>query len=206
MKGIGIYWCLIEIIHEQEGIIKFDEINSIAYELQEDENNILSVIKDFDLFVIREYDFGNTRVSESLNERYKISEKATKAVNKRWEMQNAKNQEVNTTVLPKTYERNTIREDKIKEDKRISKKILFKDSPYFDKLKFKNALPEWSKEKLKYYFESLEAWSNEGNKKIDWIATARTWASRDEREGKIKFKEDVKIETLDERALRLAGR
>ena len=69
----------------------------------------------------------------------------------------------------------------------ISKKILFKNSEFIDKHKFKAALEGWSNEKLAYYYESLLAWSNEGNKKIDWIATARQWAARDEREGKVKF-------------------
>jgi hypothetical protein len=70
--------------------------------------------------------------------------------------------------------------------KQISKH-LFKDSIYFDKHKFKEALSDWSKEKLAYYFDSLLTWSNEGNKKIDWIATAKNWHARDLKEGKIKF-------------------
>ena len=71
--------------------------------------------------------------------------------------------------------------------KKESKKISFKDSLIFDKIKFKDSFPEWSKEKLAYYYDSALTWSNEGNKKIDWIATVRTWASRDEKQGKIKF-------------------
>lgn len=67
------------------------------------------------------------------------------------------------------------------------KKILFKDSEIFDKNKFKAAFPEWQKDKLAYYYEQVLTWSNEGNKKIDWVATVRTWANRDEKQGKIKF-------------------
>lgn len=69
----------------------------------------------------------------------------------------------------------------------ISKKVLFKDSEIFDRNKFKNEFPEWTKDKLLYYYDSALSWSNEGNKKIDWVATVRTWAARDEKEGKIKF-------------------
>lgn len=64
----------------------------------------------------------------------------------------------------------------------------FRDSELFDKVKFKEAFPEWSREKLAYYYDSVLTWSNEGNKKIDWKATVRTWANRDEKEGKITFK------------------
>lgn len=71
----------------------------------------------------------------------------------------------------------------------LSKKHKFSVSPYYNKHKFKEALPEWSADKLKYYYESLITWSNEGNKKIDWIATAKQWAARDARMGKIKFED-----------------
>lgn len=71
----------------------------------------------------------------------------------------------------------------------LSKKHKFSVSPYYNKHKFKEALPEWSAEKLKYYYEALITWSNEGNKKIDWIATAKQWAARDARMGKIKFED-----------------
>lgn len=112
MKGIGIYWCLIEIMHEEEGEILSEEINSIAYELQEDENNIKDILNNFGLFVILPYGFGNTRVSESLQERYKKSKTAKANVKKRWDKEVLNKQEVNTTVLPNQYNGNTIREDK----------------------------------------------------------------------------------------------
>lgn len=72
----------------------------------------------------------------------------------------------------------------------VTGKHLFKNSEIFEKVKFKEAFPEWSKEKLAYYYEQVLTWSNEGNMKKDWKATVRTWASRDEKLGKIKF--DVK--------------
>jgi hypothetical protein len=72
-------------------------------------------------------------------------------------------------------------------------KHLFTDSIYIDKHKFKEVLSDWNTDKLKYYYEALITWSNEGNKKIDWIATAKQWASRDEREGKVKFTDTQKL-------------
>ena len=64
------------------------------------------------------------------------------------------------------------------------RKCFFKDSIYFDKNKFKEKLPDWSKEKLLHYYTEADVWSNEGNKKIDWIATVKNWARRDELSGK----------------------
>jgi hypothetical protein len=77
--------------------------------------------------------------------------------------------------------------------KKQTPKHLFSESPYIDKHKFKEVLSDWNTDKLKYYYEALITWSNEGNKKIDWIATAKQWASRDEREGKVKFTDTQKL-------------
>jgi hypothetical protein len=77
--------------------------------------------------------------------------------------------------------------EKVKEKVERASKILFKDSEIFDKVKFKEAFPLWTKEKLSYYYLAAEAWSGENKKKIDWVATVRVWAARDEKEGKLKF-------------------
>jgi len=77
--------------------------------------------------------------------------------------------------------------------KKQTPKHLFSDSPYIDKHKFKEVLKDWNTDKLKYYYESLLTWSNEGNKKVDWVATAKQWAARDEREGKVKFTDTQKL-------------
>lgn len=78
-------------------------------------------------------------------------------------------------------------EEEQEEEQLKGGKHLFKNSEIFEKVKFKEAFPDWSKEKLAYYYEQVLTWSNEGNKKIDWKATVRTWANRDEKQGKIKF-------------------
>ncbi len=71
-------------------------------------------------------------------------------------------------------------------DLKVSKHSFTKD-PLFIKENFKAAFPDWQPEKRGYYYAAVLAWSNEGNKKVDWKATIRTWAARDEKQGKIKF-------------------
>lgn len=78
-------------------------------------------------------------------------------------------------------------EEEQEEEQLKNGKCLFKNSDIFKKTDFKNAFADWSKEKLAYYYDSVLTWSNEGNMKKDWVATVRTWASRDEKQGKIKF-------------------
>lgn len=95
------------------------------------------------------------------------------------------------TLRKKANANRTLTEHKANESniekKRKEKKILFTESNIFSKQNFKDAFPDWSKEKLAYYYETVLTWSNEGNKKIDWVATVRNWALRDEKQGKIKF-------------------
>jgi hypothetical protein len=86
---------------------------------------------------------------------------------------------------------NNNKKDNTSLKKKQTIKYLFSESSYIDKHKFKEALPTWSKEKLSYYYESLLTWSNEGNKKVDWIATAKQWEARDAKTGKLKFAPDV---------------
>ncbi len=69
------------------------------------------------------------------------------------------------------------------------KKIPLPDSIDFKK-EFADKLG-WDKVRLKYYYDALLNYSNQGNKYIDWISAARQWAAKDEREGKVKFNNNV---------------
>ena len=66
-------------------------------------------------------------------------------------------------------------------------KILFTDSNLFNKNIFKSEFSDWGKDKLIYYYEAALAYSNEGNKYINWKSAINTWARRDEAAGKLKF-------------------
>ena len=112
----------------------------------------------------------------------KQTESETEAKQKQDESESEANKNKNKNV-----NKNNNENENTSLKKKQTPKHLFSESTYFDKHKFKEAFQDWNSEKLKYYYESLLTWSNEGNKKIDWIATARQWASRDEREGKVKF-------------------
>lgn len=65
---------------------------------------------------------------------------------------------------------------------------LFRDSEYFnlDSFKAKFSDPEYDAVDLAYYYKAVLNWSaSGGHKKIDWIATARGFMNRDEKEGKL---------------------
>lgn len=77
----------------------------------------------------------------------------------------------------------------------LSKEHLFIHDPLFDKVKFAETFNDWSKPKLAYYYNAAETWSAENKKRINWKATIKGWASRDEAEGKFKFNDAHNTDT-----------
>lgn len=67
------------------------------------------------------------------------------------------------------------------------RRIYFQKSKIFEKNRFMEEFPDWNKTKLAYYHAAALRYSNEGNKYIDWAAAIRSWAKKDELQGKIKF-------------------
>lgn len=94
VAGIGIYWCLVEMLYEQDGEMPMSSIKSIAYNLHVKQKTVERVIKDFGLF---DYDddkseniekspkmFRNKSVLKRLNRIIDISEKRKRAIETRW--------------------------------------------------------------------------------------------------------------------------
>ena len=50
MEGLGIYWCIVEMLYEQGGHLPLTAVRGIAYDLRVDEATIRSIIGDFGLF------------------------------------------------------------------------------------------------------------------------------------------------------------
>ena len=105
--GFGVYWALVEMLHEGNGFIEMDT-ETIAYELQCDEQIIKDVIE-----ICFDYFEGNVtcnRVIENLEyRRSKASEKskiATENINKRWEKYRNRIQS-DTNGIQSVYEQNT---------------------------------------------------------------------------------------------------
>lgn len=81
-------------------------------------------------------------------------------------------------------------QEQVQEKVQLSKKVIkcsFQDSNIFDKNIFKSEFPDWNTKKLLYYYEAAIAYSNEGNKYVNWKSAINNWAKRDELQGKLKF-------------------
>lgn len=83
-SGIGIYWQLVEMLYEAGGIMPL-QCDRIAFAMQEQCNDIMRVISEFDLFTIDGENFFSKAVLDRLAIRNDKSEKAKDAAFIRWE-------------------------------------------------------------------------------------------------------------------------
>jgi hypothetical protein len=120
MRGVGIYWSIIEMLHENYGKVKRTEIERIAFELHEEYERITNVIRNYGLFVEDEENLFSKRVDRNISDIMTKSEKARNSINERW-LRESNTNERNTTVSKKntTVSKNdTIRTEQIKEEQK----------------------------------------------------------------------------------------
>ncbi len=127
LEGIGLYWCIIEYLYENDGYLTLDEdINLLAYELRIEKDLIINLIENFDLFKKQKNKFYSPSVLsrlETINEKSNVNREN---VLKRWKkaQENGSINEIqpnyrgNTTVLQTKYYK---KEKKIKENKNKKK-------------------------------------------------------------------------------------
>jgi hypothetical protein len=109
MAGIGVYWCIIEMLYEEGGYLPL-EYDRITFELRTDELLVKSVINDFELFDFDTDRFWSKRTIDELKERCVKSDKARKSIEARW------GNERNTNVIRTNKKRNT-KENRIEENR-----------------------------------------------------------------------------------------
>ena len=116
MEGYGVFWAVVEFLHNNNNKLLLSEIDIIAADLGVDVKLVESVVKNFKLFSIRNKVISSSRVAQNIKLKNEKSEKAKKAIAKRW--QGSKD---DTDVLQSNYECNTINESKEKEIKENKK-------------------------------------------------------------------------------------
>lgn len=85
VAGIGIYWAIIEMLHENDGKMDISLFKSIAFELHVDCPSIERVVKNFDLFHFDEVEFWSDRVNRNLFEIKNKSTHGSIAAKARWD-------------------------------------------------------------------------------------------------------------------------
>lgn len=88
MAGYGLFWAIIEMLYINANALQTD-YEGIAFDFRVNSDIVKSVICDFNLFIIRENEFGSLSVERRLNERNEKSRKAKESANYRWSNANA---------------------------------------------------------------------------------------------------------------------
>ena len=84
MDGIGTYWCLIEMLYENQGRLLLSEIETYAFALRVHCDVIKTLIDDTKLFEKSGEFFYSNSVLRRLEERDSKSKKARKSAYARW--------------------------------------------------------------------------------------------------------------------------
>lgn len=185
LAGYGLFWAIIEDLYNNANALRTD-YEGIAYDFRIDVSIVKSVLNDFDLFVFDGDSFGSLSVQKRLDERDSKSVKARESAHKRW---------TNANAMQSQCEGNAIKESKGKEikERKVNKRkvvgtTLFVDSDVNTIEKFEQSFigTQYEIANFNYYFEVIKNWSDsKGEKKKDWIATAKNWMARDLTEGKL---------------------
>lgn len=92
VAGIGVYWCIVEMLYEQGGELPLSAIRQIAFSLHVKTAFVKSVISDFNLFYINKEILSSYSVKTRISSQIAISEKNRANANKRWRRQQSDNQ------------------------------------------------------------------------------------------------------------------
>lgn len=189
--GIGIYWSIVEMLFEENGVLPLSEIPTIAGDLREKEAVVLSVINDFDLFENDGKNFWSNSAKRRIDKRLEKSEKAKESIRKRWE---------NTNVLQSKNDSNTIKvkESKVKESKIKNKTLppeggesdLSLKSVYTDIPKTKNTICDFIKNKKPVFIDPyFDLWNIFAIEKD--LSTLKTLNDNRRRKFNIRIREDT---------------
>lgn len=75
MKGVGTYWCIVEMLYEAGGYLPHTSYEDIAYELRVKPEIIRRIVTAYDLFKIDGENFWSDSALRRLDERKAVSEK-----------------------------------------------------------------------------------------------------------------------------------
>ena len=99
VSGLGIYWCLVEMLYEQGGYLMLSECDRIAFELRIDSDVVRSIIS-CGLFGKDEQRFWSESALRRLNVRKQKSEKSREAAFKKWENMRTHSESTASAIRP----------------------------------------------------------------------------------------------------------
>ena len=84
MQGVGIYWCLLELLYENRGKLMQSDIEIYAFALRTDTDKLMDVLTNYDLFKRDRNVFWSESANKRIDETMEKSRKAKESANRRW--------------------------------------------------------------------------------------------------------------------------
>lgn len=198
VEGIGIFWCIIEMLYEEGGRISTSEYERITFELHASFDTVKSVIEDFKLFKIEGDHFYSVSVIDRLKQRSEKSEKARESIRKRWERSS------DTNVERTNNDGNTKKESKGKEKREVKKRTrtVFVE-PTIPEL-YSEFIKRGLSEKLSireaegfFNFYKTKGWIVGKSKMVSWPHAVAGWIKRMDDFKKPNGQTDQPVEVRD---------
>lgn len=184
--GLGVFWCIVEQLYEQDGILPLKSCKSIAFALHVDCKMVESIVQDFGLFKNDGEKFWSNSVNARLNKRKTVSEKRKLAAINRWKSIQEKQEQSNVDAnamqdISKEKERkekerkdiSIIEGEKAKTVKRFCPPTLQEVQSYIQEKGY-----SIDAEAFIAFYES-KGWMVGKNKMKDWRMAIVTWSKRD---------------------------
>jgi hypothetical protein len=87
LEGLGAYWCIIENLYEQNGMLEVSKVGALAYQLHGDAKMIKDVVFEFGLFKNDGQFYWSESVNKRLKKRANIADKRRRAAQSRWRLE-----------------------------------------------------------------------------------------------------------------------
>lgn len=183
VAGIGVFWCIVEMLYEQEGTLPLRSCKSIAFALHVDCKVVESIVNDFSLFENDGENFWSNAIKRRIAVSYSIAAKRKEAALSRWKseptMQSNANEEQSECKSTVNINRN------ININKEISSKEDTKKSAQSFSPPSLSEVQAYIKEKgyaidaeaFIAFYES-KGWYVGKNKMKNWRMAVVTWSKR----------------------------
>jgi len=116
LEGLGLYWCLVEMVWEADNELNY-EPELIAFALRTDPDKVKSVAEAFKLFEVKGNKLSSSAIAKRMAYFNEKSDKAKQAAAKRWN----KESERNANAMQTHSERNAINKEINKEINKSNK-------------------------------------------------------------------------------------
>lgn len=155
MAGVGLYWCIIEMLYEAGGYLPLNDIENTCYELRVKPQLVNRILNDFDLFRNDGERFWSESVLERMELRREKSGKARESAKSRW------NEDKPDAIALRTHsERNAIKEKESKEKEKESKESVIEiGEPIGTSISIK---PKYAGEKPRRIYSLMEYFAMTG--------------------------------------------